>query len=157
MYNRKRKKKEVERVTSTESGHFPDVLKEKKEPEIDMTPVTFTLNVDLDVFIYSLPRYLLDQCVREEEQRLGKGYKDWNKEENHEFLYNLRWKAKLTDIREMGLDKLQTIPVEAMTESERSRYFALKRRHQKISEMPDVESEEDFMLRFRSRKDVRRT
>jgi hypothetical protein len=135
MYNRLRRKKQILKITPVDEDQYPDELINKKV-NVDITPVLFQINVDLDSFLYTIPKNRYDFLRTEAEMVLGKGYKDWTPEERKNFLWNIRYEATLIDSRSPDPHQWDCFPEEAMTELEKS--YARKKRL-KRSNLEDLE------------------
>jgi hypothetical protein len=125
IYNRLRRRKEVEKVTEISEDKFPDVLKNEKI-SLDIRPVLFQINVDLDSFLYTIPKNRYDFLRTEAEMVLGKSYKDWTVEERKNFLWQIRYEATLIDQHSPNAKDFECMPQEVMTETE-LRYFRKKK------------------------------
>jgi hypothetical protein len=135
IYNRLRKRKEIEKVTEISEDKFPDILK-KEIKKVDLTEVWFQINVDLDSFLYSIPKNRYDFLKVEQEQILGKEFKKWTPEEREDFFWNIRHEARLIDSRSPDPRQWDAFPEDVLTELEKS--YAGKRRLKKSS-LEDLE------------------
>jgi len=135
IYNRLRRKKKIEKVTEIDQDQFPDELISKKT-EPDLMPVIFVIRVDLDSFLYTIPKNRYDFLKIEEEQVLGKEHKDWTKEERQSFLWEIRSQAKLISSSSPDPKDFECFPDEALTELEK---IYAKRKRLKRSTFEDLE------------------
>lgn len=140
IYNRLRRKKKIEKVTEIDQDKFPDELINKKT-EPDLMPVIFVIRVDLDSFLYTIPKNRYDFLKVEEEQVLGKEHKDWAKEERESFLWKIRSEARLIDSRSPDPRDFDCMPDEVMTELEKS--YARRKKRGTLADLEEMKREDD--------------
>jgi hypothetical protein len=140
MYNRLRRKKKIEKVTEIDQDKFPDELINKKT-EPDLMPVIFVIRVNLDSFLYTIPKNRYDFLKVEEEQVLGKEHKDWAKEERESFLWKIRSEARLIDSRSPDPRDFDCMPDEVMTELEKS--YARRKKRGTLADLEDMRKKND--------------
>lgn len=119
IYNRLRRRKEIQKVTEIDQDKFTQVLKNETE-EAEFTQVWFQINVDLDSFLYSISKNRWNFLVTDQEMIIGRGYRNWTPEERNQFFWEIRYEATLIDQHSPDSKNLEEcFPDDALTENEK--------------------------------------